>query len=121
MARGLRVVLKKNRIGEVSKSLVDGSRRQQVDTAQRIRDGARQRVHVITGHLRDSIAVSTPKSSTGQASGDFRMIEVRATAPYAGFEEEGTRFRPAHPFLRPAVEAERGPYVEGQRQVIRSL
>lgn len=51
-------------------------------------------VHKITGHLHDSIH----KVGLGAARA------VVAEAPYAGYEEFGTRYRPAHPYMRPAIE-----------------
>lgn len=54
---------------------------------------AKQIVHVDTGELRDSIS--------GEATP--RQITVKATAPHAVYEEEGTVMHEAHPFMRPAL------------------
>jgi HK97 gp10 family phage protein len=55
---------------------------------------AREYAHVITGYMRDNtVAVKTGENTA----------ELRSNAPYAGYEEFGTRFRPAHPFIRPAM------------------
>jgi len=62
--------------------------------AQYVAKLARANAHVITGYMRDH----TVAHKTGEAT-----AEVISTAPYAEFEEFGTRFRPAHPFIRPAI------------------
>lgn len=56
---------------------------------------ARGYAHWITGYMRDHTVAETIDESSAQ---------VVSTAPYAAFEEFGTRFRPAHPFMRPAIE-----------------
>lgn len=55
---------------------------------------AREYAHVITGYMRDH--------TVAKKIGDNRA-DVVSTAPYAAYEEFGTRFRPAHPFIRPAM------------------
>lgn len=50
--------------------------------------------HVVTGRLRDSITFYT----------DDDTVTIGTNVEYAQIEEEGTSKRPAHPFLRPAVE-----------------
>ena len=62
--------------------------------AQYVAKQARGYAHVITGYMRDH----TVAKKTGDET-----AEVVSTAPYAEFEEFGTRFRPAHPFIRPAM------------------
>jgi HK97 gp10 family phage protein len=55
---------------------------------------AREYAHVITGYMRDHTVAK--KTGEGKA-------EVVSTAPYAAYEEFGTRFREPHPFIRPAI------------------
>lgn len=55
---------------------------------------AREYAHVITGYMRNHIKAT--KVSDTEA-----VVESGAT--YSGYEEWGTRFRPPHPFLRPAM------------------
>ena len=62
--------------------------------AQFVAKRARGYAHVITGCMRDH----TVAKKTGDGT-----AEVVSTAPYAEFEEFGTRFRPPHPFIRPAI------------------
>lgn len=62
--------------------------------AQRVESGAKRRVHVITGNLRDSI--HRVRDATGKHT-------VVVGAHYGIYEEYGTRYRPPHPYFRPAV------------------
>jgi len=73
-------------------------------TAQAVADGAKQRAHVITGKLRDSIeAVKAGTLSWSVQAGSPDRDYWDAIA-----EEYGTSRRPPHPFLRPAFEARQG-------------
>lgn len=67
------------------------------EAAENIAEGARQRVHVITGKTKASIEVDYS---------DPMRPKVRA-GEGAIFEEYGTVYRPPHPFLTPAAEEER--------------
>lgn len=69
--------------------------------AQYVAKQARGYAHFITGYMRDH----TVAEQVGETSS-----QVVSTAPYAEFEEFGTRFRPAHPFIRPAI-------VDGKRNL----
>lgn len=62
--------------------------------AQYVAKQAREYAHVITGYMRDHIRAKKTGDTTA---------EVRAEAPYSAYEEFGTRYRPAHPFIRPAM------------------
>lgn len=62
--------------------------------AQLVAKYARGYAHVITGEMRDK----TVAKSTGDGK-----AEVQSTSDHAEFEEFGTRYRPAHPFIRPAM------------------
>ena len=62
---------------------------------QAIRNRAMSAAPVRTGALVRSI----------RAEATGTEINVAAGAPYAGFNEYGTRHMPAHPFMRPALEA----------------
>lgn len=69
--------------------------------AQFVAKRARARAHVITGYMRDHIHA--------QQTDNLGAV-VKSEATYSGFEEYGTRFRPAHPFLRPSIE-------DGRREI----
>lgn len=71
-------------------------------TAEAILTDAKGRVHVITGGVRDSGRVER------QGIG-YRVV---FDDPGAVWEEYGNRFRPGHPFLTPAAEAQRAPYLD---------
>lgn len=53
---------------------------------------------VDTGRLRSSIGVSQQSGSGGM------VTTVEATADYALYVEEGTRYQRAQPYLRPALD-----------------
>lgn len=84
----------------IAKTMRSDSPQVAYNTARRIMTDAKKRVHVITGKTRDS--GRTERVSEGVHSIIFEHGAV--------WEEYGNRFRPAHPFLRPAVEAERAEF-----------
>jgi HK97 gp10 family phage protein len=73
-------------------------------TAFAIEAGWKRRAHVLTGAYRNSIRTMHPPGA--HTAYVFTNIE------YAPFEEFGTRFRPGHPAMRPAVEEQRPLYVD---------
>lgn len=58
---------------------------------------AQSLVHVQTGRLKASISFSYDRQA--------RVLSIHADTPYAAVEEEGSIFREAHPYLRPALNA----------------
>ena len=62
--------------------------------AQYVAKKARDNAHFITGYM---------KAHTVAEKVNDESAQVVSTAPYAGYEEFGTRYRPAHPFIRPAI------------------
>lgn len=62
--------------------------------AQYVAKRARKYAHVITGYMRDHTVAEKTGSTKAQ---------VASKAKYAAYEEFGTRYRPAHPFIRPAI------------------
>ncbi len=60
---------------------------------------AKEFVAVDTGHLRRSLT-----HELGVAGFD-QFVRIGTNVSYAIFQELGTRFHPAHPFLRPALGA----------------
>lgn len=67
------------------------------DSCDAIAKMAKQFAPVRTGKLRDSI-----KSNVSGGVGT-----VYSDATYSGYVENGTRYMAAHPFLRPAFDAEK--------------
>ncbi|MDZ4771208.1 MAG: HK97-gp10 family putative phage morphogenesis protein [Chloroflexota bacterium] len=73
--------------------------------AKSIQIDARRRVPVVSGRLQRSITAESSVSSA--ARGRSVVARVGSALPYAPLVEYGGRRRRAHPFLRPAFEAER--------------
>lgn len=55
----------------------------------------RRRAHVITGEMRDSVYVVQLSK---------RVWKVATKCPHSKFEENGTRYQPAHPWFGPGVD-----------------
>lgn len=79
------------------------------DMARGTAASARRRVHVITGTLRESI--TTQKVGVG-------THKVIVGAHYGAYEEYGTRHRPPHPYLRPAIEEHKALLARRMKRVI---
>jgi len=58
---------------------------------------AKEHAPVLTGHLRRSLTHELGKDGFDQ------FVRIGTNVSYAIFQELGTRFHPAHPFLRPAL------------------
>ena len=82
------------RIQSQLRSLQDVGNILPLPMAQYVAKKARDNAHVITGYMK-AHTVAHKVSDT--------KAELISSAPYAGYEEFGTRFRPAHPFIRPAI------------------
>jgi HK97 gp10 family phage protein len=84
------------------------------ETAERIATRARQLVHVRSGRTRDSIRVVEDAArhqyrvDVGPHEGMPADKDWPANVPL--WLEYGTRFRSAHPFMRPALDAEDARY-----------
>jgi HK97 gp10 family phage protein len=84
------------------------------DTAERIATRARELVHVRSGRTRDSIRVVEDAAQhqyrvdVGPHQGMPADKDWPANVPL--WLEYGTRFRDAHPFMRPALDAEDARY-----------
>jgi HK97 gp10 family phage protein len=85
------------------------------NSAARTRDSARAFAPVRTGALRDAITLvdDGPSSTTVGVTG--------APSLYAHFPEYGTVHIPAQPFMRPAADQERQPFVSEQARAGRVL
>lgn len=77
------------------------------ETAEAILKDAQSTVHVITGATRDS----------GEVVQNGIAYEVQFSAG-AIYEEYGTVHRPPHPFLTPASERQRAPYLDRLREAL---
>ncbi len=59
---------------------------------------AKDHAPVDTGNLRRSITHEI------SGSGEDMFVRIGTNVSYGAFQELGTRFHPAHPYLRPAIE-----------------
>ena len=67
-------------------------------SARLVQRNAKDRAPVDTGHLRRNIDY--------RATSDMAVIGVSLdVVPYAWYQEAGTVYMPAHPYLRPGLEA----------------
>lgn len=77
---------------------------------------AKMIVHVITGDLRRSIRVEPASDGTADViAGGINGVD------YAPYEEFGTRFRSAHPYMRPALDAGRSEARTAMRRKVYTL
>jgi HK97 gp10 family phage protein len=83
-----------------------------LERATKLAETARRIVPVVTGELRDSIKVVPTRSVAAR---------VIATAGHALPIEFGTERNNAHPFMRPAAETNRGPFVSDMTAAGRDL
>jgi HK97 gp10 family phage protein len=66
---------------------------------QEVIDDAKTRAPVLTGQLRDSLVA--------EATGDLE-VTLHDGVPWGQFQEFGTRYQAAQPFLTPAIDAAAG-------------
>ena len=95
-------------VPSIMKRVTSNSNKAAYDFARNTEAGAKRRVHVITGHLRDSI--HRVRLSEGRHL-------VRVDAYYGVYEEYGTRYRPPHPYFRPAVAAAKAKFEADMKKV----
>jgi HK97 gp10 family phage protein len=93
-------VKRNNDLGEYGSDVESRAHQHGYNFTRAIMKGYRSRVHVWPEtppgeHIKDNIFVE--KISEGR----WRVWTDR---PYAAYEEYGTRYRPAHPAFRPAIE-----------------
>lgn len=93
----------------IIKNMKSNSNQAAYDFARSTAAAARVNAHVITGRM---------KSSIGHEKVGPGHHKVFVGAYYGAYEEYGTRHRPPHPFLRPAVEANKARFFQQMRTVI---
>ena len=110
----------KNDLGRMQTSLRSKAGDMSEETAEAIVKDAQSRVHVVTGALRESIQAR--KAGIGYV--------VEATTPYAAREAFGLNgpdslgrvyHVPGHPYLPPAAEAQRAPFLGRLTRALRDL
>lgn len=95
-------------IPSIIKAVHSNSAANAYNFARRVQTSARRRCHVITGRLQASIKAEKI------AYGKHRVV---VGAHYGVYEEYGTRYRPPHPFFRPAVEENRVKFMQDMKKV----
>lgn len=101
----------RRRIRELSAGMRTGGQTAAAETAEAIRQRAKNLAPVDTGKLRDSIR-------TDKVGPDQYEVGPGDEVEYAMYVEYGTSRTPAQPYMRPAVEAERRQFT---RRVARSV
>ena len=92
----------------IIKNVKSNSARLSYNFAQTTEARAKQRVHVITGYLKSSIH----REKVGDSH--HRVV---VGADYGVYEEYGTRYRPPHPYFRPAVRDAKAQYDRDKMKV----
>ena len=95
-------------VPSIIKRVQSNSSKAAYNFAQNVEGGAKRRVHVITGHLKGSI------HRVRLGEGRHAVI---VGAHYGVYEEYGTRYRPPHPYFRPAVQAAKVKFERDMKQV----
>lgn len=110
--RAITVKVRRNRSGvpRVTTALKRNAGALAYNYGQRVEGGARRRAHVITGHLKSSIV---------RVRIDKYHHRVVVGAYYGIYEEYGTRYRPPHPYFRPAVAAAKAQYHREKRRLFK--
>lgn len=91
-------------------------------TALDILNDAMHLAPVDTGNLKNSLAPGGPgnifEMGIGSRGGANIAATIGTAVPYAVYQEYGTRFMPAHPFLTPAVERNREVFIAAMRHIL---
>lgn len=122
--RALSVVVRNNRLPEITEALPGQVRQSAYQSAQAVQARARGLAPVDTGALRDSIAVEQDRSASGRYTEAFA---VSSPLEYAIFQEYGFHhwrsgaFIPPQPFMTPASAQEWPPYQQRTVVALRKL
>lgn len=92
----------RSRLEELGPEIIAAAKRAVRESAEDVKAEARQKVHVDTGNLRDSVDIKYENDGL-RAEVGWRDRDDW----YASLHEHGTRRIPANPVLRPAIEGER--------------
>lgn len=95
-------------IASVIASVRSNSAMNAYNFSRRTATSAQLRVHVITGRLKASIV------SEKVGYGKHRVV---VGMYYGVYEEYGTRHRPPHPYLRPALEENKALFMQDMKKV----
>lgn len=103
-----------SRIPEIIGNLSDEVNAALKESADAIAEGAKERVPVATGTLRDAIHVE-------EAEGGYTVVAGNTDAFYGHIIEHGSTRLPPRPFLVPAAEAEMDATVERLSQAMEDV
>lgn len=106
---GFRVIVKQNDLARIAAELRPRASAVVRKTALDIEADAKGRAPVDTGALRNSIQTTM--------DGDL-SASVGTNIEYAPFQEMGTHRMAAHPFMTPAAEAHRQPFIDAMSAVV---
>ena len=87
---------------EVEDKVSKATKQGLTDVVTDIANDAIKLAPVLTGNLRRSIAYEVGPG--GEVAKKESEGAVFSSCGYGGFQETGTRFAPAHPFLKPALD-----------------
>lgn len=110
MTVNARLVVTRNDFAKIAAGLTPEVTKVVVATAYAVEAEAKVAAPVKTGNLRRSIHTVPLDASHAQVGTDVE---------YAPHQEYGTRNMPAHPFLTPAVEHARAPFLAALARVFR--
>lgn len=111
MARGIAIKVTKNRLGAIADILPRATGAIVNKHGQAMEATAKRLVPVDTGALQASIQWRMVNTTDGELTAGGGDVN------YEGFVEFGTRHMAAQPYLRPAVERERGPFMDDMRRL----
>lgn len=106
------IEVRSNRLSAIAAGMKPKARTLVAKTVLDVEAQAKVRAPVDTGALRNSIH----GTMTGETEG-----EVAVGVEYGVYQEYGTRYMPAHPFMTPAAEAVRPAFEAGARQIAEGL
>lgn len=110
MAVNARLIVTRNDFAKIALGLEAEVTKVVIATAYEVEADAKGAAPVLTGNLRRSIH-TVPLDPT--------HAQVGTDVEYAPYQEYGTRHIPAHPFLTPAIEHARAPFLAAVARVFR--
>ena len=92
-------VKREGKLNGVQARVENGAKEGLILAADLIAQRARGKAPVDTGRLKRSVTRGNPFKTSGGMS-----ISVGTNVSYAEFQERGTKYMDAHPYLRPAIQ-----------------
>lgn len=104
------------RLAELAPQITTAAKKAVKESAEAVRDEAKQGVRVDTGNLRDSVDITYADDGLTAEVGWRDRDDL-----YASLHEHGTRRIPAKPVLGPALEAERAKFPDRVKTEVRRV